>query len=154
MKLKSESEVFQSCPTRIDPMDLSLPGSSVHGILQASVLEWAAIAFSVLNPSHFLKAPSVTASHWRLGLHINGGMGHQRHKHSLPSNAGAPFLGRPGGSPSHVSPGPGSCGAGFQSCLCCQMAVCPRGELLNLCELLLHLKKGALKFLFYRIIAD
>ena len=56
MKLKSESEVFQSCPTRIDPMDLSLPGSSVHGILQASVLEWGAIAFSVLNPSHFLKA--------------------------------------------------------------------------------------------------
>ena len=47
MKLKSESEVAQSCPTLLDPMDFSLPGSSVHGILQARVLEWGAIAFSV-----------------------------------------------------------------------------------------------------------
>ena len=46
MKLKSESEVTQSCPTLIDPMDCSLPGSSVHGIFQARVLEWVAIAFS------------------------------------------------------------------------------------------------------------
>ena len=47
MKGKSESEVAQSCPTLSDPMDCSLPGSSVHGILQARVLEWGAIAFSV-----------------------------------------------------------------------------------------------------------
>ena len=47
MKVKSESEVFQSCPTPSDPMDCSLPGSSVHGIFQARVLEWGAIAFSV-----------------------------------------------------------------------------------------------------------
>ena len=46
MKVKSESEVAQSCPTRSDPMDCSLPGSSVHGIFQARVLEWGAIAFS------------------------------------------------------------------------------------------------------------
>ena len=46
MKVKSESEVAQSCPTLSDPMDCSPPGSSVHGILQARVLEWGAIAFS------------------------------------------------------------------------------------------------------------
>ena len=43
--MKSESEVAQSCPTLSDPMDCSLPGSSVHGIFQARVLEWGAIAF-------------------------------------------------------------------------------------------------------------
>ena len=47
MKVKSEREVVQSCPTLRDPMDCSLPGSSVHGILQARVLGWGAIAFSV-----------------------------------------------------------------------------------------------------------
>ena len=46
MKMKSESEVARSCPTPSDPMDCSLPGSSVHGIFQARVLEWVAIAFS------------------------------------------------------------------------------------------------------------
>ena len=46
MKVKSESEVTQSCPTLSDPMDCSLPGSSVHRIFQARVLEWGAIAFS------------------------------------------------------------------------------------------------------------
>ena len=46
MKVKSESEVAQLCPTLHDPMDCSLPGSSIHGILQARVLEWGAIAFS------------------------------------------------------------------------------------------------------------
>ena len=46
MKVKSESEVAQSCPTLLDPMDCSPPGSSVHGIFQARVLEWGAIAFS------------------------------------------------------------------------------------------------------------
>ena len=46
MKVKSESEVAQSCLTLRDPMDCSLPGSSVHGICQARVLEWVAIAFS------------------------------------------------------------------------------------------------------------
>ena len=46
MKVKSESEVSQSCPTLSDPMDCSLPGSSIHGIFQARVPEWGAIAFS------------------------------------------------------------------------------------------------------------
>ena len=46
MKVKSESEVAQSRPTLRDPMDCSLPGSSIHGILQARALEWGAIAFS------------------------------------------------------------------------------------------------------------
>ena len=46
MKVESESEVSQSCLTLSDPMDCSLPGSSVHGIFRATVLEWGAIAFS------------------------------------------------------------------------------------------------------------
>ena len=46
MKVKSESEVGQSCPTLSDPMDCNLPGSSAHGIFQAGVLEWGAIAVS------------------------------------------------------------------------------------------------------------
>ena len=45
-KVKSENEVAQSCPTLRDPMDCSPPGSSAHGIFQARVLEWGAIAFS------------------------------------------------------------------------------------------------------------
>ena len=48
MKLKSESKVVQSCPTPSNSMDCSPPGSSVHGIFQARVLEWGAITFSVL----------------------------------------------------------------------------------------------------------
>ena len=46
MKVESESEVTQSCLTLSDPMDRSLPGSSIHGIFQATVLEWSPIAFS------------------------------------------------------------------------------------------------------------
>ena len=49
MKVKSQSEVAQSCPTLSNPMDFSLPGSSIHGIFQARVLEWGAIAFSLCN---------------------------------------------------------------------------------------------------------
>ena len=60
VKVKRESEVAQLCPTLSDPMDCSLPGSSIHGIFQAKLLEWVAIAFSALkrttpfygNPSH------------------------------------------------------------------------------------------------------
>ena len=47
MKVKSESEVAQSCVTLSDPMDCSAPGSSIHGIFQARVLDWGAIAFSM-----------------------------------------------------------------------------------------------------------
>ena len=49
MKVKSKSEVTQSCPTLSDPMDCSLPGSSVHGIIQARILDWVAVAFSKMN---------------------------------------------------------------------------------------------------------
>ena len=49
MKVKSQSEVAQSCRTLRDPMDCSLPGSSIHGIFQARVLEWVAIAFSTVS---------------------------------------------------------------------------------------------------------
>ena len=49
MKVKSESEVTQSCPTLWDPMDCSLTDSPIHGIFQARVLEWGAIAFSILK---------------------------------------------------------------------------------------------------------
>ena len=49
MKVKRESEVAQSCPTLSEPMDYSLPGSSIHGIFQARVLEWGAIAFSAME---------------------------------------------------------------------------------------------------------
>ena len=49
MKVKSESELTQSCPTLCNPMDCSLPGSSIHEIFQARVLEWGAIAFSTGN---------------------------------------------------------------------------------------------------------
>ena len=51
VKVKSEREVAQSCSTLSDPMDCSLPGSSVHGIFQARVLEWGAIAFSQTETS-------------------------------------------------------------------------------------------------------
>ena len=65
MKVKNESEVAQLCPTLSDPMDCSPPGSSVHGILQARVLEWGAIAFS---GTHFrvgeIEAWRVTAFLW------------------------------------------------------------------------------------------
>ena len=50
MKVKSQSEVAKSRPTLSDPMDWSLPGSSIHGIFQARVLEWGAIAFSKQRP--------------------------------------------------------------------------------------------------------
>ena len=78
MKVKNESEVAQSCLTLRDPMDYSLPGSSVHGIFQARVLEWVAIAFSILRDRgrkiktkavhfDFLKVNST----FKLYLHIN-----------------------------------------------------------------------------------
>ena len=67
MKMKRESEVAQSCLTLSDPMDCSLPGSSAHGILQARVLEWGAIAFSyfsklgILDFNHLVKGTGLLA---------------------------------------------------------------------------------------------
>ena len=71
MKVKSESEVAQSCPTLNHPMDCSLPGFSVHGIFQARVLEWVAIAFSIVSMHaltfnlfrHILTQPVFVFSH-------------------------------------------------------------------------------------------
>ena len=60
MKVKSESEVAQSCPTLRDLMDCSLPGSSIHVIFQSRVLEWDAIAFSVTNLDSILKSRDIT----------------------------------------------------------------------------------------------
>ena len=65
MKVKSKSEVAQSCPTLSDPMDCGLPGSSVHGIFQARVLEWVASAFSKLlsyqtKTTGFLSIPFIS----------------------------------------------------------------------------------------------
>ena len=57
MKVKSESEVAQSCTTLRDPMDRSLPGSSIRGIFQARALEWGAIAFSNRDTSPIQFAP-------------------------------------------------------------------------------------------------
>ena len=56
MKVKSESEVPQSCLTLREPMDCSLPGSSIHGIFQARVLEWGAIAFSDERTRNYYKS--------------------------------------------------------------------------------------------------
>ena len=71
MKVKSESEVAQSCLTLRDPMDCSLPGSSVHGVFQARVLEWGAIAFSMflisraeLQSCHFLVVSEQILTSW------------------------------------------------------------------------------------------
>ena len=65
MKVKSESEVAHSCLTLSDPMDCNLPGSSVHGIFQARVLEWGAIAFSDKTLSYTIinNSPSYGTSH-------------------------------------------------------------------------------------------
>ena len=56
MKVKSESEVAQSCLTLSDPMDCSFPGSSVHGIFQARVLEWGAITFSDMGSTSLIES--------------------------------------------------------------------------------------------------
>ena len=67
MKMKSESEVAQSCQTLHDPMDCSLPGFSIHGIFQARVLEWGAIAFSEDLQEACLKANGSTRQELRTG---------------------------------------------------------------------------------------
>ena len=63
MKVKSESEVAQLCPTLSDPMDCSPPGSSIHGIFQARVLEWGAIAFSYVALIRYQEGTILSTSH-------------------------------------------------------------------------------------------
>ena len=74
MKVKSESEVAQPCPTLCDPMDCSQPGSSVHGIFQAKVLEWGAIAFS--ENMEWSRAKAIRVLPWECTGHS---------KHPLPT---------------------------------------------------------------------
>jgi len=80
MKVKNESEVAQSCLTLRNPMDCSLPGSSVHGSFQARVLQWGAIAFSSIYPENtiiqkytctpvFIAALFVKARIWKQSQH-------------------------------------------------------------------------------------
>ena len=67
MTVKSESEVAQSCLILSNPMDISLPGSSIHGIFEARVLEWGAIAFSRLILAHLnLKGWVILETTWNL----------------------------------------------------------------------------------------
>ena len=89
MKVKSESEVAQSCPTLSDPMDCSLPGSSIHGIFQARILEWVAIAFS--NAWKWkvksLSCVQLFATPWTAAYQAPPYMGfsRQEHRSGLPS---------------------------------------------------------------------
>ena len=79
MKVKSESEVTQSCLTLCNPMDCSPPGSSAHGIFQARVLEWGAIAFSASGPYKML---------FNL-IHVSQGFPHRLVDKESTCNAGA-----------------------------------------------------------------
>ena len=78
MKVKSESEVAQSCPTLCDPMDCSLPCSSIHGIFQARVLEWVAIFFSIL-PLNLMRRTDSLEKTLMLGK-IEGGRRRERQR--------------------------------------------------------------------------
>ena len=74
MKMKSEKEVTQSCPTLSDPMDCSLLGSSIHGIFQARVLEWGATAFSackseVIDIISFIREALASEAEKAMALH-------------------------------------------------------------------------------------
>ena len=64
MRVKSESEVTQSCPTLRNPMDRSPPGSTIHGIFQARVLEWGAIAFSHKGQEEAIKVTKMRVNEW------------------------------------------------------------------------------------------
>ena len=92
MKVKSESEVPQSCPTLSDPMDYSLPGSSVHGVFQARILELGAIAFSDRCCYKQLKLESYTVSQSQ--AHLNSSLFHILHtsQESTVASPGFSFL--------------------------------------------------------------
>ena len=88
MKVKNERKVAQSCPTLSDPMDCSLPGSSVRGIFQARVLEWGAIAFSKRFPS--------TCQRWK----SQAGQQHElRDEDSISQSSTSGWGAREGGGP-------------------------------------------------------
>ena len=72
MQVKSESEVTQSCPTLSGPMDLSLPGSSIHGIFQARLLEWGAMEWGAIAFSELTTTPYQRAKATELRLEMEG----------------------------------------------------------------------------------
>ena len=95
MKVKSEREVTQSCPTLSDLMDCSLPGSSVHGIFQARVLEWGAIAFSDHILLKIFKEIVAFSSGYerakmKLTTHSWQPSSHQSHYHTMEPEPGTP----------------------------------------------------------------
>ena len=102
MKASSESEVAQSCPTLSDPMDCSSPGSPVHGIFQARVLEWGTIAFSTQLLSHVqLSATTQIVAHQ---APLSMGLTRQEYWNGLPFPSPR-YLPNPGTKPtSPVSP--------------------------------------------------
>ena len=103
MKVKNESEVVQSCPTLHDPMDCSLPGSSIHGIFQARVLEWGALAFSKTefktqemrniwkkmskNTNSREKMSSYTQKLYAVSCHLFPTQTHSSHRRNMSSHA-------------------------------------------------------------------
>ena len=100
MKVKSESEVAQSCPTLSDPMGCSLPGSSVHGIFQARVLEWVAIAFSIHIHYSVVKNPPImqeTQGTWFWSLDQEDTLEEEMETHSSILAWRIPLTEKPGG---------------------------------------------------------
>ena len=93
MKVKSESEVAQSCSTPSDPMDCSPPGSSIHGIFQARILEWGAIAFSNAGKVKSLSRVQLLATPWTATHQAPPSMGFSRQEYwsgvPLPSPRGS-----------------------------------------------------------------
>ena len=84
MKVKRESEVAQLCPTLSNPMDCSLPGSSAHGIFQARVLEWGAIAFSggfCISSVQSLSRVQLLATSWTVAYQAPPSMGFSRQEY-------------------------------------------------------------------------
>ena len=84
MKVKSESEVTQSCPTLSDPMDCSLPGSSIHGIFQARVLEWVGIAFSEKTLTTWKESDDQTRQHAKKQRHYFANKGPSSQGYGFP----------------------------------------------------------------------
>ena len=83
MKVKSESEVSQSCLIPSDPMDCSLPGSSIHGIFQARVLEWGAIAFSTRSKQGQFNSQTPATPRSLGACHLTLHMGYSFMEHPL-----------------------------------------------------------------------
>ena len=79
MKEKSESEVAQSCPTQCDPVDCSLPGSSVHGIFQARVLEWGVSTYE--SEVKLLSRVRLSATPWTVAYQAPLSMGFPRQEY-------------------------------------------------------------------------